>query len=134
MDESFGEGGVIKFNYSKHKRNQYATEQVLLLIFPLEFLNLIYSTKNIDYDGGFYKGYYRLRGVELFNFRINLKNPIEAGKSALLVDEMNKLNKFIEGLKKIESEASYLETKDSDFENLENSVNWIDFSEIIYSK
>ena len=136
IDTTFGKSdkGFIKFNMSKSKRNKYGVEQILMLSLPTVHCSLSYTAKDIYYTGGFYKGYYRLRGAEIYNFRVNIKEvsdgwgnkvPLEVDVLDALSDELYKMKLFIVKMNQLFNEIEPLNTADSIYETLADTNNFI---------
>ena len=127
LDETIG--GSFEFNYSQSKRNINGVEQVMKFIPNLKYFKWQIGIRPINYDGLWYKGYYRIRGIGLHNFKIvAIKDDIDAKNNKNAQKEFDKIVALFDKLSRIKSEVKPLDTKDSEYESLEETDNFISYT------
>ena len=128
ITKAFGEGS-FSYNISKGKSNYSITHFDL----PLKFIYPKHYKKDIFYDGGFYKGYYAIRGIRMFDFSVELKNEISSENIEGCSEEIDKMALFFKMLSEINTQVNPLKTEDSSYEQLETEFNgkkMVDFSKM----
>lgn len=129
MKKAFGSGSFA-WNFSKGHYNKYGCEQSYMMKLPkLEFITIGWGLNTIHYDGQWYKGYYRKRGVSLFNFRLKAKEGVVIPTDRVedYIKELRQAADFIEGLAKIETSVSPLTPLEAGWDEFPQNNNFVEF-------
>lgn len=127
--KAFG-GGSFQWNFSKSHGNCHGCEQSYKLSFPkFKFLSFSWNINTIHYDGQWYKGYYRKRGVSLFNFKLKTQDvEINPAEMQDYINELRQAVVFLEGLAEIETSVSPMKPDEAGWDEFPQSNNYVEFS------
>lgn len=127
-------GGSFSWNFSKGHYNKYGCEQSYVFRYPeLKYVSISHRLESFYYDGKWYKGYYRKRGVKLFNFQMKTKEGVSITPENVeeYVEEVRGVISFIAAMTKIEvDEPKPLTPLEAGWDEFPQSNNFVEFREV----